>query len=41
MALCDHLEARLDQSTATRRRMLDALLDATLRAADKREVAAA
>ena len=30
MALCDRLEASLDQSAATRRRLLDALLHEAL-----------
>ncbi len=41
MALRDRLQASLDQSTAIRGRLLDALLDVTLKTSNRREVAAA
>lgn len=41
MALCDRLEASLDQTAATRRRLLDALLSQALAPADARGLEAA
>jgi len=41
MALCDRLEASLDQTAATRRRLLDALLAEALAPAEDREMEAA
>jgi type I restriction enzyme S subunit len=38
MALCDRLEASLDQTAATRRRLLDALLAEALEPAHNREM---
>ncbi len=37
MALCDRLEASLDQSVTTRRRLLDALLHEALAPGEARE----
>jgi len=41
MALCDQLEASLDASSTTRRRLLDALLAEALAPAEDRELEAA
>jgi type I restriction enzyme S subunit len=41
MALCDHLEASLTASAATRRRLLDALLAEAFAPAEDRKMEAA